>query len=324
VFVGIKSAQHFYPYQQKQDSTTALTSRILKFDKIYEPSGIQQLADGRLVIIEDEPAHPIHIMNINNKAEMTENKTLGVLLRIAFGRKLDDLEALTKGPDGYLYAATSHKRNKKGKRKADRELLIRFKIEANKIVDTGIVSGLYDAIKTSGVLGAVDKQGMGGLYNLNIEALSFDRKNRLMLGLRNPLINGKSIILIVNNPAAMFAGKQAPVIVKKPILLDLKGGGIRAMSYDNRFKGYLLTNEIYVNDSNNVKYSQISFWDGNPGHKAKPFKLPELSNTNNVEGISPVLINGDPQLMLVSDNGSKKHKRPANYLFLDYDQLLNN
>lgn len=323
VFVGIKSVQHFYPHGHEQLAKTAsANTSILKFDKIYEPSGVEQLADGRLVIIEDEPEHPIHILDVNKNAKMVENETLNVLLRIAFNRKLDDLEALTTGPDGYLYAATSHKRNKKGKRKADRELLIRFKVEGNKIIDTGVVTNLYQAIKASGVLGMVDKQGKGGLYNLDIEALSFDRKNRLMICLRNPQIGGKSVILLLKNPTAVFNNKEKPIIAKKPILLDLQGGGFRAISYDKKLKGYLLTNEIYISDSNNIKYSQISFWDGNTHHKPQAIKLPDLVNTNNVEGIAPVIINGDPRVILVSDNGDIKHNRPANYLFLEYHQLI--
>lgn len=335
VFVGIKSVQHFYPNQQGQAAKpVSANSEMLTFDKIYEPSGVQQLPDGRLAIIEDEPEFPIHILNINQNAihntfqntrqatNLSENKSLGVMLRIAFGRKLDDLEAITSGPDGYLYAATSHKRNKKGKRRADRELLVRFKIKGNKIVDPGIVTNLYDAIEASGVLGRVDKQGKGGLYNLNIEALSFDANNRLMIGLRNPLINGKSVILLLTNPIGVFKNKEIPVVSRQAVLLDLQGSGIRAMSYDKILNGYLITNEIYVSDHNNAKYSQLSFWDGDKNHKPRAIELPDLKTINNIEGIAPVTINGETRLILVCDNGDRRLYRPANYLFLDYRHLI--
>jgi len=326
VFVSIKSVQHFYPHDHKSSNNKGVVanSSILKFNKIYEPSGVQQLADGRLVVIEDEPERPIHILDVKNNAKMLENETLNVFLRIAFGRKLDDLEALTTGPDGYLYASTSHKRNKKGKRKADRELLIRFKIEGNKVIDTGIVTNLYQAIEASGVLGIVNKQGKGGLYNLDIEALGFNHKNQLMICLRNPIIDGKSVILLLTNPSRIFSKKEKPVIAKTPILLDLQGGGIRGMSYDEKLKGYLLSNEIYISDSNNVKHSQISFWNGDPNHTPEPIKLPGLVNLNNVEGIAPVTINNQARIMLVSDNGDRRRNRAANYLFLEYHQLTGN
>ena len=127
--------------------------------------------------------------------------------------------------------------------------------------------------------------------------------------------------LLLENSAEIFKEKVAPIIAKEPLLLDLQGGGIRAMSYDPRLKGYLLTNEIYTNNSNNIKHSQISFWDGNPEHKPNPITLPSVINMNNVEGISPVTIDGDPKVLLISDNGDLKSNRPANYLLLDYHQL---
>jgi hypothetical protein len=319
----IKSIQFYFPHEHNgsQPQTTTSNSSILKFNQIYEPSGVQQLADGRLLVIEDEPEHPLHILQVNANGEMTENKSLNILLRIAFSKKLDDLEAVTMGPDGYIYATTSHKRNKKGKRKPEREQLIRFKIEGNKIVDTGIVTNLVDTIKASGILGKVNKQGKGGLYNINIEALSFDKQNRLMICLRNPHIDNKSIILLLENPIEIFKNKAAPIIAKSPLLLDLQGGGIRAMTYDSKLNGYLLTNEIYTTGDNNIKHSQISFWDGNANHKPNPINLPSVISMNNVEGISPITVDGKPRVLLISDNGDLKRNRPANYLLLDYHQI---
>ncbi len=322
-FLLIKSIQFYFPHIHTVSMETFATSNssILKFNQIYEPSGVQQLADGRLLVIEDEPEHPLHILKPTNDGKLVENKSLNILLRIAFSKKLDDLEAVTMGPNGYIYATTSHKRNKKGKRQPEREQLIRFKIDGNKIVDTGIVTNLVAAIKASKILGKVDTQGKGGLYNINIEALSFDKQGRLMICLRNPHIDNKSIILLLENPIEIFKDKAIPIIAKAPLLLDLEGGGIRAMSYDPKLNGYLLTNEIYTLGNNNIKHSQIYFWDGNPNHKPKLIKLPSVINMNNVEGISPVTIDGEPKVLLISDNGNLKRNRPANYLLLDYHQL---
>ncbi|HIO93681.1 MAG TPA: hypothetical protein EYG68_12715 [Leucothrix mucor] len=326
-FLGIKSILYYFPHEDgvkefgAKEQAVSGDSSILKFNNIYEPSGVQQLADGRLVIIEDESDRPFHILDIKENGRLSENKSLNMLLRIAFRKKLDDLEAITMGPDGFLYATTSHKRNKKGERKSAREQLIRFKIKGNRIIEAGRVTSLFAAIKNMGILGKVDKQGKGGIYNLNIEALSFDKNNRLMLCLRNPQIEGKSIILLLENPMGIFINKEAPKISQTPILLDLQGGGIRAMNYDAKLQGYLLTNEVYTSSRNNVRHSQISFWDGNPNHNPKAIQLPSLINMNNIEGISPVTINGKPRILLISDNGDVRQNRAANYLLLGYDQL---
>jgi len=325
VFLSIKSIQFYFPHTHENvlEPVSQNSASILKFDNIYEPSGVQQLADGRIIVIEDEPERPLHILKMDNNGKMTENKSLNILLRIAFSKKLDDLEAITMGPDDFIYATTSHKRNNKGQRKTSREQLIRFKIKGNSIIETGIVTNLYDAIKASGTLGTVDKQGKGGLYNLNIEALSFNKQNQLMIALRKPQIEGKSIILTINNPTTMFNKNEAPQISNTPILLDLEGSGIRAMSYDSKLNGYLITNEVYTSDDNNIKHSQISFWTGNPNHKPNPIKLPSLINMHNVEGISPATVNDEPRVLLISDNGDIKTNRTANYLLLDYYQLQN-
>lgn len=324
-FLTIKSIQFYFPHNHEAalEQVASTNTSILKFNQIYEPSGVQQLEDGRLIIIEDEPERPLHILKLDATGELKENKSLDVLLPLAFSKKLDDLEAITMGPDGYIYATTSHKRNKKGQRKTSREQLIRFKIKGNTIVDTGIVTNLHDAIKKSGILGSVNKRGKDGLYNLNIEALSFNKKNQLMVCLRKPQLNKKSIILIIENPETMFSNKEMPLISKTPILLELQGSGIRAISYDSKLKGYLLTNEIYTNNDRKIKHSQILFWSGNPKQQPKSIKLPSLINMNNVEGIAPVTVNGDPRVLLIRDNGEIKQNRPANYLFLDYHQLKN-
>ena len=166
VFLGIKTVLYYYPHDHqapmakakgvRQAQLVTNNSSILKFNSIYEPSGVQQLADGRLIVIEDEADRPFHILDLKDNGRFVENKSLNMLLRIAFRKKLDDLEAITMSPDGFLYATTSHKRNKKGERKAAREQLIRFKIEGNRIVETGRVTNLFAAIRDSGILGKVD------------------------------------------------------------------------------------------------------------------------------------------------------------------------
>jgi hypothetical protein len=324
VFLSLKVTQNYYPAVNPIPISSTSSSSILKFKSIYEPSGVQQLSDGRLIIIEDEPQRPFHILTPKSNGQMIENKSLEILLRIAFRTKLDDLEAITIGPDGFIYVSTSHKRNKKGERKKEREQLIRFKIEGTKIVNTGVITDLHDAIEQSGLLGKVDQEGKGGLYNLNIEAISFDIQQRLMICLRAPQIAGKSTILTIENPDSMFSKKEKPVISKSPILLDLNGGGIRAMSFDPRLDGYLITNDIFTSKNDNEKHSQVSFWDGNPDHQPNLIKLPGLINMSNVEGIAPVSINNEPRILLVSDNGDIKQNRPADYLYLEYHQLSDN
>ncbi len=319
-FLILKALHLLFPHTSVASSDIIVNSGIKSFEKIYEPSGLQTLLDGRLVVIEDEASQALHILDIKQDGTFTENIRLTKQLMKSFKLKLNDLEGVALGPDDYIYAITSHQRNLSGERSADREQLIRFKIEGNKVIDVGTYGHLTDDIERSGILGTVDEQGYGGIVNINIEALSFDREGNLMIGFRAPLNSAKTIIGILENPADIFEYKAKPIISPKPILLDLYGGGIRAMSYDEILRGYLISNEIYgVNNNNNKKkVSQIIFWDGDKTHRTHRMALPGLKN---IEGITTVRYGDHTRILLSSDDGKKAKDKAASYLYLKYIEL---
>ena len=316
VFLSIKIWYLAFPHVSMASSDIVANTGIKAFHKIYEPSGLQSLLDGRLIVIEDEASQALHILDVNHNGGFKENKRLTQQLMKAFKTKLNDLEAITLGPDGYVYAITSHQRNLSGERSSDREQFIRFKIEGNKIFDVGTYSNLTDDIEQSGILGTVDERGYGGIVNINIEALSFDREGNLMIGFRGPLNGEKTIIGILENPSDIFQYKTKPIITAKPLLLDLYGGGIRAMSYDNILRGYLISNEIY--GDNKKKHSQILFWDGDKTHRTYRMAKPGLKN---IEGITSVRYGDNTKILLSSDDGKKAKDKAASYLYLNYIEL---
>lgn len=318
VFLIIKVFYFMFPHTSIASSDIVVNSGIKTFNKIYEPSGVQSLQDGRIIIVEDEASQALHILDVNQQGDFTENSRLTEALMRSFNSKLNDLEAVTLGPDGYIYAITSHQRNLSGERSADREQFIRFKIEGNKVIDVGSYGKLTEAIEKSGILGTVDEQGYGGIVNINIEALCFDRKGNLMIGFRAPLIDDKTVIGILENPADIFQNNTKPVISDKPLLLDLYGGGIRAMAYDEILRGYLISNEIYGVDNNKKKLSQILFWDGDWSHRTHRMAQPGMKN---IEGITSVRYGDTTKILLTSDDGKKAKDKAASYLYLNYIEL---
>ena len=294
------------------------STAVLDFTSIYEPSGIQQLPDGRLLLVEDEAERAFRLLTLSSDQKIRESNPLDVLSAAAFQYKLNDLEAITMGPDNYLYAITSHKLNNKGKRRPSREQLIRFKIQGTTLTDVSIVTDLIDSIKFSKILDDIDKYGDQSINKIDIEALSFDKNNHLLLGLRKPKAKGKAIILKIENPVAIFTDQEKIKISSKLLLLDLQGGGLRAMRYIPKLKGYLLANEIKRKDASSKKQSQISFWDGDATHLIRPFALDGLDKIDNIEGISPIVIKGKEYILLVGDNGNSERQQPANFLLLNY------
>jgi len=318
-FSIIKSIHHFFPHRSVAATDIIASSNVQSFDRIYEPSGAQGLPDGRLIVIEDEILNAFHVLHIQQDGSFREDRKLSSQLKRSFGTELDDLEAITLGPDGYIYAMTSHQRNVNGERLINREQFIRFKIEGTRVVDASAYGKLVDAIEKSGILGKLDEQGHGGIYNINIESLSFDKNNHLMIGFREPLDGEKTVIGIMENPAEVFEYKAEPVISSKPLSLNLHGGGIRAMSFDSTLDGYLISNEIYgIGKNDKQKHSQMLFWDGNKSHRAHHMNIPDMKN---IEGITSVRLGNENSLLVVSDDGEKTGNKTANYLILKYKEL---
>lgn len=319
VFISLKIIHFLFPHTSEAATDLVASSEFMNFDKIYEPSGVQSLPDGRLIIIEDEASSALHVMQTRDDTSLKEDFRLSSKLRNSFNKTLNDLEAITLGPDGYLYAMTSHQRNLSGDRRGSRELFIRFKMEGSRIIDAGVYEHLVDVIDESGILGEVDEQGNGGIYNINIEALSFNKEGQLMIGFRAPLNGDKTIIGIMQNPADVFEHNAKPVISEKPLLLDLHGGGIRAMSYDSVLGGYLISNEVFgIGENNNRKFSQLLFWDGNSSHRVHHINKPGIKN---IEGITSLQVEGERRILVVSDDGKKLKNLPAKYMLLEYADL---
>ncbi|MBS1302152.1 Pycsar system effector family protein [Loktanella sp. SALINAS62] len=292
------------------------------FDDIYEPSAVQQLPDGRLLVVEDESSRALNLLTIDEMGALEEDNSLDVRVMRAFGRKLSDLEGLSIDADGYIYATTSHSLNNDGERKTDREQLLRFRISGNSVGEIATFGGLRDAIAGDTGLRELVLQETGAhldIAQLNIEGLAYVRAdNSLYVGLRAPMASTKGVIVVIQNPADVFNNQAAPRF-GAPILLELQGGGIRALSYDPVLDAFLIVNELEGYEGG--RFSQLWRWSGNPTSQPEPIALPDIINLNNVESIDSILIDGVPRLLIMSDEGSEKKNEPARYMMLDYGQL---
>ncbi|MHB8810976.1 MAG: hypothetical protein ACYC9M_13350 [Desulfobulbaceae bacterium] len=88
---------------------------------IYEPSAIQQLPDGRFLVVEDEKKHPFSLVTINPDGSVTTTRLSPGLSEAGDDSwKMDDLEGLALDRSGYIYALTSHSRDGDGNEKKSR------------------------------------------------------------------------------------------------------------------------------------------------------------------------------------------------------------
>jgi hypothetical protein len=288
----------------------------------FEPSAIQQLPDGRFLVVEDEKSHPFSVLTID-AAGGVEHSALrpGLLQMFSTFWALDDLEGLTLGRNGMLYAITSHSRNDDGKEDPAREKLVCFRIDGEHVVSPMVVGDLKRVMTaTHPVLAAAAKikevKSAGGL---NIEALEITPdQQRLLIGFRSPLRDGRALIASIDNPTGIFAAGEAPRMSAALAELDLGGHGIRALSYIPALGDYLV---IGGPVSREPAQFDLWRWSGQEGAPARRVTVPGLQGLEHAEGISAAVFGGVEKIVIVSDDGSRKARRHASYVLLDPGML---
>ncbi|MDO5102626.1 MAG: DUF5706 domain-containing protein [Lautropia sp.] len=322
-FIGVKTLPTFVPALQAGKQAAQLRSiGINTFETVYEPSAVQQLADGRLMVLEDEPVRAVRLLAFTPEGTLQEDEMVDARLLRGFKRKLNDMEALTRDDEGYVYAISSHSRTREGRRRPDRERFLRFRIQGNDVRELTAFEGLIDALENSPELTTLIQAKTGTRLDFkttNIEGLAYDpRTKRLMLGFRDPEFNEKSMIVSIGNPKAMFEDGAKPDFVAVNFI-DIKGGGIRSLNYDPVLKALVLTNE--VKDEDGTKFSQLWVWSGDEKSPPRAVQLPNLRHMKNVEAVDSVKLNGQPRLILMSDEGNAEKKLSAKYMVVDYNDI---
>jgi len=131
------------------------------------------------------------------------------------------------------------------------------------------------------------------LKDINIEGLSFDaEKKQLLFGFKKPLVNDLSIIIRLKNPKQVLDGDAKPAFSDQFSLLDLNGGGIRSLAYDDQLKGFLIANEV-----------------------------DEIVGMENIEAITAIKVGRDSKVLVMSDDGSRRNKQPAHYQLIEYADI---
>ena len=285
---------------------------------LYEPSAIVQLPDGRFLVAEDEKRHPFTLLRLLPEGGI---ETTPLLPPDAGdeGWKFDDLEGLTLDTVGRVCAITSHSLSGDGEEKKARSKLLRFAVAGDRAEALTVCRELKPALTAvhpvlAAAAGVPDVKAQGGL---NIEALEFSADGRaLLLGLRSPQWEGQALIACLENPEAVFSGGVAPRFAPALQRLDLGGHGIRALSWVPALAGYLLVSGPAAREGAPFL---LWFWEGRGA--ARPVSVPGLPGFEHAEGVCPALLDGQPRLLIVSDDGDRKARRPARYLLLDTAQL---
>lgn len=306
--------------------TTRGTPAFLPLSGIHEPSAIQQLADGRFLVLEDERQRPFSLVMIDHdgRADSVPLRPGWLAGWLDSGDgfwKLDDLEGIALDGTGNIHAITSHSRDGEGDEKKSRDKLVRFRIEGDSVVAPKVVKGLKPALLAAHpVLAAaaakLDVKREGGL---NIEALEFGPDGHtLLIGFRSPLLDRRALIASVENSVAMFDADEPPRMSSSLITLDLDGDGMRSLSRIPSLGGYLVSSGPVAGGT---AHFRIWFWSGLPGDPAHRVDVAGLPGFGRAEGICPAIIGGRLKIIIVSDDGDRAKGRCARFLMLDPGQL---
>ena len=320
-FIGVKTL----PSLLMPPANNAAELRSLginMFNGVFEPSAVQQLPDGKLLIAEDEPNHAFSIISIDKTGRFVEDEALDTRVITGFKRRLSDLEALARDDEGFIYALTSHSRTRKGNRSPDREHLMRFKIQDGNVLGLTSYDNLTQVLETDHKLHDLIRERTKAevsFEEINIEGMAFDPvKKRLVLGFRDPEFNNMALVAFISNPKDVFERNAKPEFDEVAVI-DIDGGGIRSLNYDPVLKTYVIANE--VKDENGQKFSQLWTWSGNSTDEPQKISLPNLQHITNVEAVDSITVNGKPQMILMGDEGNASQKITTKYMLVDYSQL---
>lgn len=320
-FIGVKTLPSLL-IPSANNAAELRSMGINMFNGVYEPSAVQQLPDGNLLIAEDEPNHAFSIVSIDKTGRFVEDEALDTRVITGFKRRLSDLEALARDDEGFIYALTSHSRTRKGNRSPDREHLMRFKIQDGNVLGLTSYDNLTQVLETDHKLHDLIRERTKAevsFEEINIEGMAFDPvKKRLVLGFRDPEFNNMALVAFISNPKDVFERNAKPEFDEVAVI-DIDGGGIRSLNYDPVLKTYVIANE--VKDENGQKFSQLWTWSGNPTDEPQKISLPNLQHITNVEAVDSITINGKPQMILMGDEGNASQKITAKYMLVDYSQL---
>ena len=215
-----------------------------------------------------------------------------------------DIEGATRIADR-VYWIASHGANKNGKPRPNRHRLFATDLMQGPGINLKPAgtpfSGLVAALSGIAVPGfnaaAAAAKAPESQDGLNIEGLTRTPDDKLLIGFRNPILNGKALLVPLDNPEDVVAGKAAPVF-GSPILLDLGGRGIRSIEYSDLRKEYLIAAGAYDDSGRFALYR----WSG--GSADQPAEIPGID----LQGLRPealAIAPGAPRALLLSDDGSR-------------------
>jgi hypothetical protein len=270
-----------------------------------DASGAVALSDRRFVVADDED-NVLRVYDVEQGGAPLGGTDVSHGLKLPLKKKKKpgsvpvapeaDIEAATRLGDR-AYFMTSHGRNSSGKLKPER--LRFFATTAPEDGDIEVIGEPYDGLLADLLaeprLGSFELAKAAELApkapgGLNLEGMTERKEGGVWLGFRNPIPEGRALLVPLLNPEELITGKKARF--GDPVKLDLGGLGVRSLS--SHRDRYL----IVAGPFDQGATSRLFTWDG--GAKVEPLDRVSLAGFNPEGFFTP---EGRDHIMLLSDDG---------------------
>lgn len=223
----------------------------------FEASGVAHVTGTNGVLfVDDGRPNEVFWMQLGD-----DRKQAGAIKKVDLATSIIDLEGITSDGE-YFYVVGSQSKSKG----ADLAGLARFKFDTanQRTVGTEAAAGLKKFLADN----VAELRGLENTkYNdggINVEGIAWDPlNNRLLLGLRSPVVEGHALIvpLKLRDPKGAFSFDNLEVEGRQAIRLSLGGAGIRSIEYDESRKAfYMITGAGPNSEKMDFK---IWEWSGN-------------------------------------------------------------
>jgi hypothetical protein len=283
-----------------EPSVLAASQRVVTFEGTCDASGAVPI-DARHFALADDESNVLRIYDAERGGPPIASVDVTASLHLSKKKNPEaDLEAATRLGDRALWIS-SHARSKKGKERPDRLRYFATNMPAlNARIEVAgeAYSGLLDDMLREPRLARFDlasaaeraPQEEGGL---NLEGMTAAPSGEVVLGFRNPVPDGKALLIALENPLEPLRGTAARF--GAPILLDLGGLGVRALSH---WHGRYL---IAAGPIEEGAVSRLFAWAGGEA-QVMPLPTPSLADFNPEAFFTP---EERDEIMLLSDDGSR-------------------
>ncbi|MBP7866944.1 MAG: hypothetical protein KA419_13455 [Acidobacteria bacterium] len=273
----------------------------------YNASGVVTLPDGRALFVDNRCSRALYAFSLSGDLRLSGS--IRPLKLDLSGPPPEDLEGLTlvRGGDRPVLVGVcsqSIKRKSKTSRAA-RGSLVRMEVDGDR-VRAESMPGFRDWLvrnvsRLTPIADLADNRG-----GINVEGLAWDpRRNALVLGFRNPLAEGRPMLLPVR--VKDWSGDWTPDNLEagEPIRLNVAGGegglGVRGIEYDSAHGNFPL---ILGDASRSGKAPfRLAVWDGGDAGRATLVPGVSFAPGMKPESLSRTVIGGRGCLLIVDDGG---------------------